>query len=280
MAWSKDMKWSKFYEILDGFTELYLRKLGLTYKEPSRDYLDELICAHLQSIPFENLSVTDFDEPVSLEPEALMHKLLLCKRGGFCFELNGAFMLLLNALGFNAWLCSCRQLLHNEPVPVPATHCAVLIYFKGNVCFADVGYGGAMPRGSLDLITSKGQNSNGGIYCFEPSSLNAFGKSSPIGDSLWLTLSRTSMRTKEKVNLAQILPAPKYLCDFYGESLLRSVGPSRFDERHISICYPDGYADMKGDVLHIVHGDNDTTIDISETNFRSILKEYFNIEVS
>lgn len=86
MAWSKDMKWSKFYEILDGFTELYLRKLGLTYKEPSRDYLDELICAHLQSIPFENLSVTDFDEPVSLEPEALMHKLLLCKRGGFALN--------------------------------------------------------------------------------------------------------------------------------------------------------------------------------------------------
>lgn len=50
-------------------------------------------------MPFENLSIHR-GEDIVLEPEALVSKLVDRRRGGFCYELNGAFATLLSALGF------------------------------------------------------------------------------------------------------------------------------------------------------------------------------------
>ena len=41
-----------------------------------------------------------FREPISLEPSALVDKIARGGRGGFCYELNGAFATLLEAIGF------------------------------------------------------------------------------------------------------------------------------------------------------------------------------------
>lgn len=98
MAWSKNLDWSVFYQIPDGLRECYLAKLGIEIQSPSRDYLDNLVKAHQCTIPFENLAVTLWNEPVSIEPHKLMDKLLHKGRGGYCFELNGLFHLLLRSL--------------------------------------------------------------------------------------------------------------------------------------------------------------------------------------
>ena len=45
-------------------------------------------------MPFENLSI-HLDEPIVLEEAALVDKLVHRRRGGFCYELNGAFAALL-----------------------------------------------------------------------------------------------------------------------------------------------------------------------------------------
>ena len=54
--------------------------------------------AHLMTVPFENLSI-HLDEPISLAEADLVTKIITRRRGGFCYELNGAFALLLEALG-------------------------------------------------------------------------------------------------------------------------------------------------------------------------------------
>src|SRR5258707_559846 len=54
--------------------------------------------AHQMTVPFENLSI-HLPEPISLNPGALLDKIVTRRRGGFCYELNGAFALLLEALG-------------------------------------------------------------------------------------------------------------------------------------------------------------------------------------
>ena len=79
MAWSKNLDWSVFYQIPDGLRDCYLAKLGMEVQSPSRDYLDNLVRAHQCIIPFENLAVTLWNEPVSIEPHALMDKLLQTK---------------------------------------------------------------------------------------------------------------------------------------------------------------------------------------------------------
>jgi N-hydroxyarylamine O-acetyltransferase len=54
--------------------------------------------AHQLTVPFENLSI-HLSEPISLDPGDLLDKIVTRRRGGFCYELNGAFALLLHALG-------------------------------------------------------------------------------------------------------------------------------------------------------------------------------------
>jgi N-hydroxyarylamine O-acetyltransferase len=54
--------------------------------------------AHLMTVPFENLSI-HLNEPISLAAGDLVSKIVTRRRGGFCYELNGAFALLLEALG-------------------------------------------------------------------------------------------------------------------------------------------------------------------------------------
>ena len=49
-------------------------------------------------MPFENLSI-HLAEPISLDEPDLIDKIVRRRRGGFCYELNGAFALLLEALG-------------------------------------------------------------------------------------------------------------------------------------------------------------------------------------
>jgi N-hydroxyarylamine O-acetyltransferase len=54
---------------------------------------------HLATVPFENLDVIR-GVPIELTDDALLTKVVADRRGGYCYELNGAFALLLRALGF------------------------------------------------------------------------------------------------------------------------------------------------------------------------------------
>ena len=54
--------------------------------------------AHQMRVPFENLSI-HLSEPVLLAEDVLVDKIVTRRRGGFCYELNGAFAILLEAMG-------------------------------------------------------------------------------------------------------------------------------------------------------------------------------------
>jgi len=69
--------------------------------------LRELQLAHLYAVPFENLSV-HLGEPIVLDQDALTSKVAQRRRGGFCYELNGAFAALLTELGFGVSLLQAR----------------------------------------------------------------------------------------------------------------------------------------------------------------------------
>ena len=66
---------------------------------PSAEALRALQRAHLQTVPFENLSI-HAGEPIVLDDAALFTKIVEHRRGGFCYECNGLFAALLRELGF------------------------------------------------------------------------------------------------------------------------------------------------------------------------------------
>ena len=63
---------------------------------PSAETLRALQLAHLQTVPFENLSI-HAGETIVLEDAALFTKIVEHRRGGFCYECNGLFAALLRA---------------------------------------------------------------------------------------------------------------------------------------------------------------------------------------
>ncbi|XP_077541807.1 arylamine N-acetyltransferase-like isoform X2 [Haemaphysalis longicornis] len=124
-------------------TEVYLKHLGLPKPtEASREYLDALIRAHLERVPFENLDVL-LSRPISLEAEDLLSKVTQRGRGGYCLELNSLFARLLLALGYRVHLRAARR-----PFPTPddshrvsrLSHVVIYVEFDHDSdCLVDVG---------------------------------------------------------------------------------------------------------------------------------------------
>ena len=92
----------------DNRVDAYLDRIGATRPAlPDLDGLRALQRAHLGTVPFENLSI-HLGEPVRLDEGSVLSKLIDRRRGGFCYELNGAFAMLLSALGYRVTLHSAR----------------------------------------------------------------------------------------------------------------------------------------------------------------------------
>jgi len=86
----------------------YLARIGAAHPAaPDLTALRELHLRHLYAVPFENLSI-HLGEPVRLDEKSLLDKVVHRRRGGFCYELNGAFSALLSALGFRVTLLAAR----------------------------------------------------------------------------------------------------------------------------------------------------------------------------
>jgi N-hydroxyarylamine O-acetyltransferase len=70
---------------------------------PAIETLRGLQRAHLYTVPFENLDI-GLGRPIRLDAAAIEEKIVGRRRGGFCYELNGLFALLLRDLDFRVTL--------------------------------------------------------------------------------------------------------------------------------------------------------------------------------
>ncbi|NBM14813.1 arylamine N-acetyltransferase [Streptomyces sp. GC420] len=93
-------------------------------------------------MPFENLSV-HLGEKIVLEEEPLLEKIVNARRGGFCYELNGAFGALLSGLGYRVELLQARVYGDEGRLGVPYDHLALSVGTAdgGGSWLADVGFG-------------------------------------------------------------------------------------------------------------------------------------------
>ncbi|AGN00822.1 arylamine n-acetyltransferase [Salinarchaeum sp. Harcht-Bsk1] len=120
----------------------YLRRIGLdadavAASDRDRELLARLQSAHARSVPFETLSIcghphpdagAGYDgEPIDLTTEWLYEKLVERERGGFCYELNGAFAWLLDDLGFDVQRCDARVASDDGGYGIPADHLTLVV---------------------------------------------------------------------------------------------------------------------------------------------------------
>ena len=123
----------------DSEIEAYLDRIGAQRPgAPDLAALRALQRAHLFSVPFENLSI-HLDEPITLDEPALLAKIVDRHRGGFCYELNGAFAALLTALGYRVTLLEARVASRAGYGP-PFDHLALRVDLD-EPWLVDVGFG-------------------------------------------------------------------------------------------------------------------------------------------
>ncbi|WP_329482258.1 arylamine N-acetyltransferase [Kribbella sp. NBC_01484] len=82
-------------------TEAFLKRIGVTgYDGPPRlDGLSELHAAFVDQVPYESVQY-QLAPGGPLDPEETAKRIIAWETGGYCFQLNGTFALLLTELGY------------------------------------------------------------------------------------------------------------------------------------------------------------------------------------
>ena len=141
----------------------YLSRIGVDGAElrPDLETLKLLQSAHLKTVPFENLDI-HWKRPIVLDVEKFYEKIVSGRRGGFCYELNGLFNVLLRSIGFETRLISARVFNGTDFGP-EFDHAAIIVTIDGEEYLADVGFG-SFTTEPLRFVPDVEQNDPAGVF--------------------------------------------------------------------------------------------------------------------
>jgi arylamine N-acetyltransferase len=122
----------------------YLKRLGVTARPaPTAATLVELQRRHLDTVPYENLAIM-LGRPDAAVPEQALARIAAGGNAGYCFHHNGAFELVLRALGFaverrfgQVWSTPEARAVRE------LNHLVLLVTIDGRRWWADTGLGSA-----------------------------------------------------------------------------------------------------------------------------------------
>ncbi len=142
--------------------DCYLDRIGLTGPiVADLANLELLQRSHLTSIPFENLDVYAHRE-VRTDPAWVLAKVVDRQRGGWCFDLNGAFAELLEGLGYQVRRLA-AHVLFGSGAPMP-THMTLEVSLD-RPYLVDVGFGDSFIK-PLPLDSAGPHDGGTGEYGF------------------------------------------------------------------------------------------------------------------
>jgi len=194
---------------------------------PSIDLLRSLHRAHLFTVPFENLDI-GLGRAIVCDETRILHKIVGEHRGGFCYELNGAFAALLRALGFRVTLLSARVAREDGSYGPEFDHLTLRVDLDRS-WLADVGFGECFLE-PLRLESRTEQSQDGRLYRLTPlnSEDGSLGLEAMVGG-------------KWKAQYAFTLEAHE-LSEFAGMCHYHQTSPeSHFTRQRIcSLATPDG----------------------------------------
>jgi N-hydroxyarylamine O-acetyltransferase len=177
----------------------YLHCIGFC-GEPRADLatLRGVVLRHALSIPFENLDALT-GRRVSLDPEAVEHKLLRQRRGGWCFEQNLLLGNALRAMGFAVTDLAARVVWGRAAdVIAPRTHRVLRVRADNRDWIVDAGFGGQTLTGALDLASEDAQ-----LTPHEPFRLRRLGDEHLMESKVagqWLPLFRFDLQPQQPVD--------------------------------------------------------------------------------
>lgn len=248
----------------------YLNRIGVPIRRPpSLAYLAELQRQHLLHVPFENLSVMR-KEPIVLDEGLLYAKIVDRGRGGFCYELNGAFGWLLRRLGFDVTRAA-AGVYHAGRQAFGSTfdHMALLVRMDGERHLVDVGFGESA-RAPIPLPDGHGEDVSGRYRLVSVAGEGAgtFVLQKEDDDGAWLSQYRFTDR-------------PRLMADYADRCAFLATSPdSSFTQGVVcSIATPDGRISLSTNTLTITrHGRKEQRPIEDRAALNAYLRHYFGLQ--
>ncbi|NDV23148.1 arylamine N-acetyltransferase [Desulfovibrio sp. JC022] len=124
--------------------ENYLRILNLHGRKSDLNFISDLVARHVATFPFCSVGCQLGDD-LLLDFESLYRRIIINRRGGYCFEQNGLFFGILKELGFSPKLYLAR-VIYNQDIHPGLTHRITVVDYEGERYVLDVGFGPSGPR--------------------------------------------------------------------------------------------------------------------------------------
>lgn len=245
--------------------EAYLRRIQYDGpRDPSPATLRGLHRQHLFTVPFENLDIP-LGNPIQLDPDLLYRKVVLHRRGGYCYELNGLFHELLKALGFTVCMLSARVRREDGGFGPDFDHMLLKVTLD-DPWLADVGFGESFVD-PLPQLPGATQVDDGGLF------------GGAIEDGIWELFKQDN---DGRVPLYRFSDVPRRLADFEDMNQYQQTSPeSGFTRRRVcSKATPDGRSTLAGMRLIVTEaGARQERILMGEGELRQCLRDNFGIEL-
>jgi len=235
---------------------------------PKNDFatLSRLQIQHLKTVPYENLDIMR-DIPLSLEIEDIYKKIVARHRGGYCFELNGLFAWLLQALGFKVTEYMGRFLRDETEIPM-RRHRVLRVTCTDGDYLCDVGVGGVIPRIPLPMILGKVSEQGAERYQLkaEPFLGNVLYEWKKDG---WKRL--YAFTEEEQLNIDYVMPS--YYCEKHPESYFRTMDM-------VHIFTDDGRKAVAGREFKIFSATGvEVMVPGSEEIYKELLHQHFGVKI-
>ena len=245
----------------------YLERIGMApNQKPDKDTLGRLVVSHQRSVPFENLDVYDVGADLLLGVESLYDKVVLRRRGGYCYELNGAFIALLKSLGYECFSVAAR-VVQNRTCVMPLSHRGTIVTIDGTRYFCDVGFGGPSAQGALLLDETGPQPSGPNVFVIEKGERD-------------IVINRLNGGKKEPILAFMDMPVDPVDFLALNEYSSKSKNSMFTSARICNLVTETGSITLSGNILKIHSGGSTLEKTLkTEKELRAALKENYGIEV-
>jgi N-hydroxyarylamine O-acetyltransferase len=260
--------------------DTYLARIGAPRPTtPTAAALCDLQVAHLLRVPFENLDILA-GTTISLDLEAIYEKVVVRRRGGFCYELNGLFAWLLEGLGYPVTRLSARTVDGFEDEIGPEYDHLVLRVDLEQSWLVDCGFGDTfrtpmrlMP--DLDQVDPLGRayrlELDGDDWCLRE-------RLAPDDEAFGAIEARQPgrpWRTQFRFTLD-----PHELADFAAMCRWQETESPYFTQHRIAtVATPDGRRTLRDDRFIVHRAGSRTERTVDEDEVPAILRDEFGIDL-
>jgi len=232
---------------------------------PTPEVLSNLQLTHLMNVPFENL---DIHNKIRINLSNSFNKIVLQKRGGFCYELNSLFFELLKEIGFSVKIISARVYDYKNGYGPEFDHMATIATINKDDYLADVGFG-EFSFYPIKIEINKEHKDPRGVFKIEPynEKYKVVKKKNNENDFIPEYIFSEEERQIEDFN---------EMCNYHQTSC-----KSHFTQKRIcSLPTNEGRITLKGNTLMITAKESITEKELkTEPEVLQVLWDYFKIKI-